>query len=148
LETAGAAVGAVGTSIVLAYFGAATATSGGEDPGLIETVVGAMAGSVLGSAIGVSVAGGLTHDTGKFGSALVGSAAGLLTFFLMMPSLDADYASFFLAFWGLPTAGAVLGYCTSRGNGSRQLLEVPLHGVRLSMRPHREGVALRASVAF
>jgi hypothetical protein len=148
IEIAGAAAGAVGTSIVFAFIGAGAATGGGEDPGLLEAAVGAMAGSVIGSAIGVTAMGRITHDHGKFGSAFLGSAAGFGVFLMMAPSLDADYLPFYLAFWGLPTAGAVFGYTMSRANGGNSVLDVPLGGVRLSISPHRDGMAIGAKVAF
>ncbi len=148
LETAGAAVGAVATSIAFAYFGAATASSGGESPGLLETFYGAMAGSIVGSAIGVSVVGKLTNDSGKLGSAFLGSIAGLTIFFMMAPSLDADYASFYLAFWGLPAAGAVTGYALSRDEGDNRALGVQIGDAHLSVRPQRGGATVGVRVAF
>jgi len=148
IETLGAAAGAVGTSIAFAYFGATTTTNGGESPGLLETLYGAMAGSIVGSAIGVSIVGKLTHDSGKLGSAFLGSIAGLTVFFMMAPSLDADYASFYLAFWGLPAVGAVTGYALSRDESDNRALGVQIGDAHLSVRPQRGGATVGVRVAF
>jgi hypothetical protein len=148
LETVGAAAGAVGTSIAFAYLGAAAATSGGDSPGLLETFYGAMIGSVVGGAIGASVVGDLTHDSGTFGSALLGGFSGLILFVMAMPSLDADYASFYVALWGLPAVGAVTGYALSRNEGDNRLLGVRFGETRISVKPNRDGVAVGATVTF
>lgn len=148
LETIGSAVGAVGTSVAFAFVGAGTASSGGEDPGLVEAVVGAMAGSVIGASIGATAVGRLTHDSGKLGSAFLGSVAGFCVFLMMVPSLDADYVPFYLAFWGLPTVGAVTAYNLSRDPENHRSPEMPPGRVRLSVRPHANGVAVGLRVGF
>lgn len=118
-ETVAGVLGAIVVSIPATDYGEQFGLGNGESPGIWSAILGFLAGSTLGSALGVQIAGDQLGDNGKFGSTLLGSFAGTIMFtFLLAPGLDSDYAPFFVAAWGLPSAGAVLGYQTS-GNSTR-----------------------------
>ncbi len=148
LEMVGGVAGAAATSIVFATIGAGMARGGGEDPGLVEFVIGGFIGTLIGSSAGVAAVGRITRDEGSFGAALLGSACGLGVFLLMTPSLDADYAPFYMALWGLPAAGAALAFHLS-GRERYRSQGVRAGPISMSIVPQLNGpTALRLSVSF
>jgi hypothetical protein len=140
------AAGSVAGTIVLARVGSQIEGTdcNCDDPGLLGALLGGSAGAVLGAAIPVYAVGG--REGGSLGGATGGALVGFLGFFMVRGALDldADGVPFWAAFWGMPTAGAVLGYHFLSGPPS-----VPVSDrLRVGVTPTRRGSVVSASLRF
>lgn len=108
---------------------------GCDDPGLLGAVFGGLAGAAFGAPVTVYAVGELSGGGGSFGPTLRGSLAGMSAFLFLRPvlHLDPDNTPFWVAFWGLPTAGAVIGYQLSVRRPGVRIRE--RHDFRLSLQP-------------
>lgn len=127
-------VSALAVSLAAGFLGSRSSSSCGDDPGLVGAVIGLIGGATLAPAIPVTLIGDAGPTRGSFGAALLGSILGMGTFLVIQPAmgLDADYAPFWIGFYGLPTAGAVVGYYLS---AQPRWLTVPVGQLQVSAGP-------------
>jgi hypothetical protein len=110
--------GAVGFGVVGALTISPLTGGTGDCAGYLGIVIGAAVGTTLGAASGVTLGSWAARGDPRFGSAFLGSLAGMGFFFLVRPSLDPDYESFWIAWFGLPVIGAILGTHAFRSRGA------------------------------
>lgn len=108
-------LGGLAASLVFGYLGASTIGPGnGEDPHLMGAVSGMIAGSTIGSSLGVYATGKASQARGSYWATLLGSTVGTLLFLALSP--DLDYASFWVELYALPSLGGTAGFNASRVN--------------------------------
>jgi hypothetical protein len=124
-----------------------------DDPGLMGAVIGGFIGAGLGPAIPVYAVGRAGRRKGTFGAAVAGGFLGMGLFlpFALGGGLDPDHAPFWVGFWGLPTAGAVLWYHSSARAAAPRPADSPPERSQLSLAPTwhpRRGPGLAATISF
>ena len=90
--------------------GAGISLIGGES--LPSLFIGMLAGSTIGSSIGVFIAGSAGNQQGSYPATLLGSVLGMIVFLQL--GFDSDYLSFYIAAIAMPTLGGIIGFNLTR----------------------------------
>lgn len=103
--------GGLAGSLVFDYLGASTIGPGnGEDPQRIGAISGMIAGSTMGSSLGVYATGKASQAGGSNWANLLGSMVG--TFLILALSPDQDSTSFWVEWYALPSLGGTAGFAS------------------------------------
>ena len=154
LQVLAGGLGAAAGTVALAMLGSGLEPDCScDDPGLVGAVIGAFASTALGSATAVYAVGRAGPRKGSFGATVAGGFMGMGLFLpvALSGALDPDHAPFWVAFWALPTAGAVAWYHSSAKAAALEPVDVPPERAQLSVAPTwhpGRGPGLRATISF
>ena len=150
VEAIGGTLLAMGGAVGFGVLGALTIsplTGGtGDYAGYLGIVIGAAVGTTLGAASGVTLGSWAAGGDPRFGWAFLGSLGDMGLFFVVRPALDPDDASFWIAWFGLPVASAILGthaFRSRRAAGSTGRLRALLTP---AIDPNDRSVGIRGGV--